>query len=518
MTAQIKADQFLDPIWRISNLYTIIDKKGRAVPFRPWDEQVEFLANIHNRNLILKCRQRGFTTLMCIVQLDDCLFRPNTRAAVIAHKLDDAKVIFRDKVKFVYEQLDEGLRRAMPVTQDSADTLTLANNSSFRVSTSARSGTLNWLHVSEYGKICAQFPEKAREIRTGSFPAAENGVITIESTAEGEGGDFHDKSQAAQELVAKNVRPSERDFKFFFYPWWRAKEYTLSRSTLSESAEDAAYFDRITHEIAADPSLSPYFSGQIDQVQRNWWLSTEKQLGGDMKREYPATPKEAFEQAIEGAIFADDIAVAYKHGRIGNFPFDKTRQVNTFWDLGHSDETAIWFEQDRDGQPTFIGYYENSGEGIEHYIAKLKAWADERGAIFGEHYLPHDGDRKTIWTPEGSMVVMSRLGFRPKIVVRTADKWEAVKTGRRKFAQIAIDEAGCKEGLQRLKLYRKEWDEQRSVWKDKPHHGPESNGADAYLTFAQSNHTPTPGIAQDVDRHRRSFYDREDDGGSWLTY
>lgn len=508
MTGILSADQFLDPIWRICNLYSCIDKYGKAVPFRPWDEQLEFLTNIHSRNLILKCRQRGFTTLMCIVQTDDCLFTPNTRAAVIAHKLDDAKVIFRDKVKFVYDNLDEGLRSAMPSTQDSADTLTLANNSSFRVSTSARSGTLNWLHVSEYGKICAQYPEKAREIRTGSFPAAENGVITIESTAEGEGGDFHERSVEAQSLAEREIEPTRKDFKFFFYPWWRAKEYTQARSNVSMSPEDEAYFARVEHECGIT----------LSQGQRNWWLNEERNLGGDMKREYPATPKEAFEQAIEGAIFADDIAVAYKHGRIGNFPFDKTRQVNTFWDLGHSDETAIWFEQDRDGQPTFIGYYENSGEGIEHYVAKLKAWADERGAIFGEHYLPHDGDRKTIWTPEGSMVVMSRLGFRPKIVMRAVDKWEAVKVGRRKFAQIAIDEAGCKEGLQRLKSYRKEWDERRTVWKDKPHHGPESNGADAYLTFAQSNHTPTPGIAKDVDRHRRSFYDQEDDGGSWLTY
>jgi hypothetical protein len=192
---------------------------------------------------------------MCLVQLDDCLFRPNTRAAVIAHKLDDAKIIFRDKVRFPYDNLDEGLRAAMPLTQDSADTLTLANNSSFRVSTSARSGTLNWLHVSEYGKICAQYPEKAREIRTGSFPAAENGVITVESTAEGEGGDFHDKSRAAQELVSRGIAPTSRDFKFFFYPWWRAREYTLPRSTTAESPEDTAYFERIAVEIQADPVL-----------------------------------------------------------------------------------------------------------------------------------------------------------------------------------------------------------------------------------------------------------------------
>jgi hypothetical protein len=515
VTASINADQFLEPRWRINNLYTIIDKKGRSVPFRLWDEQREFLEEIHQRNLILKCRQRGLTSLLCLVQLDACLFTPTTRAAVIAHKLDDAKIIFRDKVRFPYDNLDPGLREAMPLTQDSADTLSLANDSSFRVSTSARSGTLNWLHVSEYGKICAQFPEKAREIRTGSFPAAENGVITIESTAEGEGGDFHDKSHVAQELVAKDIDPGPRDFKFFFYPWWRAKEYTLARSTTPTSPEDEAYFDKLAHEIKADPALAKHFSGAITREQRNWWLAAERQLGGDMKREYPATPREAFEQAVEGAIFADDIAIAYKHGRIGNFPIDPTRPVNTFWDLGHFDETAIWLEQDRGAQPTFIGYYENSGEGIEHYVRWLKAWGDEHGITWGKHYLPHDGDRKTIWTPEGSMVVMSRLGFKPTIVDRTPDKIEAIRIGRRKFGVIAIDEAGCsKEGLKRLKSYHKEWDERRGVWKEHPHHGPESNGADAFLTFAQSNHVPTP------PRNRNDAYRLQSDTGSeasWMT-
>ena len=457
------------------------------------------------------------TTLMCIVQLDDCIFTPTTRAAVIAHRLDDAKVIFRDKVKFPYDALDDGLKASVPAIQDSADTMTFANNSSFRVSTSVRSGTLQWLHVSEYGKICAQFPDKAREIKTGSFPAAEAGVITVESTAEGESGDFFDITAEAQRLLNVGARLTRKDFKFFFYPWWRAKEYVLDRTNVPVSPEDDAYFERIGHEIAAVPSLADHFDG-FTQAQKNWWVTEQAHLGSDMKREYPSTPKEAFEQAIEGAIFAEDIAIAHKHKRIGNFPFDKTRPVNTFWDLGHSDETAIWLEQDVGSQPTMIGYYENSGEGIEHYLRWLKAWADERQAVFGKHYLPHDGDRKSIWTPEGSMVVMSRLGFRPNIVNRHPDKWEAVKIGRRKFGTVAFDEAGTKEGMQRLKAYRKEWDDRRSVWKDHPHHGPESNGADAFLTFAQSGHSVTAEVTHDNDRHKSRYYEREEADGSWLTY
>lgn len=503
--ATIDADQFLDPVWRLNNLYTIIDKHGKAVPFRPNWAQQELLDSFHSRNLILKARQLGMTTLMCLVQLDDCIFTPNTRAALIAHKLDDAKRIFRDKVKFPYDALDDVLKAAVPASQDSADTLTLGNNSSFAVSTSARSGTLNWLHVSEYGKICAQYPEKAREIRTGSFPAAENGVITIESTAEGEEGDFYDRCRQAQELEAAGATLTKRDPKFFFFPWWREPRYIQARSTAPCSPDDVRYFERIEAEARTE----------LTEQQRNWWLAQERELGGDMKREYPATPEEAFEQALEGAIFADDLAVATKHRRIGAFPIDPTRPVNTFWDLGHFDETAIWLEQDVGERPTFIGYYENSGEGIEHYIQWLADFREDYKITWGKHYLPHDGDRKTLWNPEGTLEVMSRLRFRPEIVNRIPDKAEAIRMGKRAMARCAWDVDACKEGLSRLKRYRKEWDEKRSVWKDKPHHGPESNGADAFLTFAQSNHRPLAPITRKIDRYR-SYSDPEDEG-SWMS-
>src|SRR5919112_4232763 len=121
---RVRQDQFLDPRWRLSNLYSITDKAGKAIPFVPNSAQLTFQDEVHTLNLILKARQLGFTTLCCLIYLDACIFTPNTRAGVIAHRLDDAKVIFRDKIKYVYDQLDDGLNAACPAVQDSADTLT----------------------------------------------------------------------------------------------------------------------------------------------------------------------------------------------------------------------------------------------------------------------------------------------------------------------------------------------------------------------------------------------------------
>src|ERR1043165_9738017 len=111
---RVNPDQFLDPRWRLSNLYWITDKDGKRVHFQPNDVQIKLLDDLHTLNIILKARQLGFTTLCCLVYLDACVFTPNTRAGVIAHRLDDAKVIFRDKIKFPFDNLAEGIRS--PVT------------------------------------------------------------------------------------------------------------------------------------------------------------------------------------------------------------------------------------------------------------------------------------------------------------------------------------------------------------------------------------------------------------------
>jgi hypothetical protein len=206
----------------------VIDKDGQPVPFCPNDAQLKFLDELHSRNIILKARQLGFTTLCCLIYLDACLFSPNTRAAVIAHKLQDAQAFFKDKVKYPYDMLDEGLKERCPATQDSAESFAFANNSAIRVSSSVRSGTFQYLHISEFGKMCAQFPEKAREVVTGSLNTVpKGGFVVIESTAEGQDGAFYRMSQEAKRLKEAGADLTELDYRFHFFPWWQDRNYAL---------------------------------------------------------------------------------------------------------------------------------------------------------------------------------------------------------------------------------------------------------------------------------------------------
>lgn len=510
MNTIIDPKQFMDPRWRLSNLYYITDEKAHKVLFQPNEAQVQFLNETTALNIILKARQLGMTTLCCLIYLDACLFNPNTRAGVIAHKLDDAKVIFRDKIKFPFDNLPDQLKSRLSATQDSTDTLTMSNNSSIRVSTSMRSGTLQYLHISEFGKICAMFPDRAREIVTGALNSVAPGqFVAIESTAEGQEGAFYEMTQRALALKESGGNVTDMDYSFHFFPWYLDKKLVLNPSGVLITEEDERYFEDREAELGI--KLSP--------EQKAWYVKKEATQGGDMKREYPFTPKEAFEQALEGAYFSIELAASNKHGRIGSFPIDPRFPVNTFWDLGRNDLNTIWLHQYIKGFHRFVGYYENSGEHISHYITWLNEWKSKHGVQFGEHYLPHDGDRQSLWLPEGTLAVMSNLKFNPIIVQRAASKIQEINKARPMFSRCVFDDASCSVGLSRLKAYRKEWDDLRGVWKDRPRHDINSHGADSFLTFTSSGFQEDEITVQAKarDRHRDRFNSRNENGGSWLT-
>ena len=119
MNASVSAlkDQYEDQLWRLNNIYWIVDKSGKRVPFRLNSSQENMYHEMHYRNVVLKARQRGFTTFLDIFGLDSCVFNPDFAAGIIAHNLNDVEKIFRTKVKFPYENLPEGIRSSIASRQ-----------------------------------------------------------------------------------------------------------------------------------------------------------------------------------------------------------------------------------------------------------------------------------------------------------------------------------------------------------------------------------------------------------------
>ena len=212
-----------DRWWRLCNLYWIQDENGVAVKFVPNEAQRQLWDDQHYLTVILKARQLGFSTFICIFILDTCLFRANTAAGVIDITLDDVKGKL-GKIKFAYDRLPEDIRKAIPLKTDNTLELAWVNGSSVKGGTSHRGGTLQILHVSEFGKISAQFPDKAREIRTGAFGTVHSGqMIFVESTAEGVGGDFYNIVTEAEQRAQAGKTPAKQEFKLLFFPWWKHK-------------------------------------------------------------------------------------------------------------------------------------------------------------------------------------------------------------------------------------------------------------------------------------------------------
>lgn len=421
------------------------------------------------------------TTLVSILWLDHALFNRDQRCGIIAQDREAAEAIFRDKVKFAYTNLPEPLRAVMPLGRDSATELLFAhNNSSIRVATSMRSGTIHRLHVSEFGKICAKFPDKAAEVVTGSLPAVPlDGISIIESTAEGQGGSFHDMTKLAQAKHEQRAILTPRDYRFHFFAWWDAPEYEMDPAGVIITAKDHEYFDVLEAKIDRKLTLK----------QRAWYVATRNtDFAGDpekMWQEYPSTPDEAFQVSTEGTYYAVQLAQARKDGRIGRVPFVSNVPVNTFWDIGNRDGTAIWFHQKIGAEHRWIGFDEAWNEPYSYFIGRMQS----RGWIWGTHYLPHDAEHER---QQGNRVMSPKQmleelcpGWRFEIVPRVDEIQHGIQATRDVFSQCWFDETECAAGLAHLALYRKEWNARLAVWSDKPRHDEHSEAADAFRQFAQ---------------------------------
>ncbi len=466
-----------DRAWRLNNLYYIRDDDGNKIKFKLNAAQRKLLAEMHYLNIILKARQLGFTTFIQIYILDACLFNSNVSAGVIADTLQNAKRFLTDIVGFAYENLPEWLKADRALTTDSVMELVFSNGSSIRAGTSLRSGTYQFLHISEFGKICARSPEKAREIRTGALNTLHSGNIGwIESTAEGRGGDFYDLTEEAQKRVGSDRPLSDLEFKFHFFPWWEHPEYRADPKTVILTAEDKKYFAELVakHGIVLRPE------------QHAWYVLKKKTQKEDMPKEFPSTPEEAFKASIEGAYFKTEMACARATKRICRVPFESSVLVDTFWDLGMDDYTSIWFHQRVGLENRFIRYLENNGEGLAFYAEELRAMKRDFGYSFGKHYLPHDVEVTSLSTAKTRKATLEGLGVKPIIVVpRIEQLTDGIQMVRNVLPSCWFDEVECATGIKHLENYRKQWDEKNVVFKSHPVHDKASHGADSIRQFAQ---------------------------------
>lgn len=458
--------------WRLNNLYHIIDEQGKDVLFTMRPSQEKFFNDFWYYNIILKARQLGFTTFIDLIGLDMVIFKPNFTAVIIAETKDKAADIFNAKVLYPYDHLPKEIREWCPVKSRSADgELHFANGSSIKVMVSARSGTCQFLHVSEYGPVCARQPAKAREIKTGSFPAVHaGGFVFVESTAMGNNGFFYDMVQIAKshQLAGKKLTPQE--FKLHFFPWHQNPEYRLDASGVVIPKRLLEYFDELYSRQGIE----------LTEDQMAWYANAEMTLKEDMWSEFPSYVDEAFKVAQDGSYYGRAFLDIYRTNRICKVPYDAALPVYTGWDLGVSDETTIWFAQFYGKEIRIIDYYSNNGESLAHYINVLR----DKGYRYARHFAPHDIAVRELGSGVSRMETARKLGCSFDRIPTNVDLAGGIEAVREMLGYCYFDDSATAEGRKCLEAYKKEWDEKHACYVAHPLHDWASHGADSFRTLA----------------------------------
>lgn len=502
MTAQVSnefkaAEKLLkDPFWRINNLYYIIDKNGLKKKFKLNWAQNELYHNMWYCNIILKARQLGLSTFVGLLFLDRCFFNSNVSAGIIAHTREDAEKLFR-RIKYAYDNLPEELKSARKATIDSARELQFNNGSILRVGTSMRGSTLQYLHISEFGKICAHYPDKAREIITGSLNTIAPGqYVFIESTAEGSGGYFYELCKESQRIEKEKLKLTPLDWKFFFFPWWKDPSYSLAEY-VEPQGHLKDYFQKLD-------SIGINLSG----AQIAWYCKKYKTQEDDMLREYPSTPDESFQGSASGLFYGKCLVDARIQKRIGNVPYDPHTVVHTAWDLGYGDYTSIWFFQLCGKEIHLIDFYQDNGKSLADYIHEVK----KKPYTYGEHIAPMDAAVHEYTHGASRMQVAKELGLNFTLVHNPKEKRltviEGIDAVKAIFPRFWFDETKCGEGIRMIENYRKEWDEKMGKWSDKAVHDYASHGSDSlrYLAVGLPKIQGNLGSIEDDAKALRKYF------------
>lgn len=470
-----------DQLWRLNNLYYCLDKKtALVIPFIMNSAQRKFFENSHWRNIIVKARQRGFTTLICILGLDFALFNPNRNVGFLAHKNDESKKIYQNKILFPYDQLDPLIKDMRPTVQrqTTGGLVSFSNGSSIQVGMSLMGQTCHFLHVSEFGTICAEYPARADRIVGDTLPTVpETGRVFIESTTKGAFGRFYEMAKAAYLKMVRRQHLTYLDFKLHFVPWWTDKGYSLPPSDskfIRLNNKQEKYFRKLAAE-----GKKHKVNINLSKGQKAWYVKQQETQGPQMFQQYPGTFQEAFRVVIDGAYYEAQLEKAYMDGRIGDFPPVKGVAVTSCWDLGYHDQQAIWGYQKVGGMYRMIYYYQASGEGLEHYINELKKtkfkWA--------RHLAPHDVEQHD-WTSGKSKI---ELAAKAGIQFQTAPRLsleDGIEATRRFLAHCVFHESACDHGLRALAAYQKEWNPERADYKKNPRENWAIHGADSLRTAA----------------------------------
>ena len=311
-----------------------------------------------------------------------------------------------------------------------------------------------------------------------------------------DGGVADEWAQIPPSVWAQQVRPmlSDKDragldlagnrtqwFDFIFTPFGRNHAHRMyTNATLWNRGQPVREIDPLSereHDVFSDEwSANLFKASQTNLIDPRELASARIDMGAaKYEQEYECS----FDAAVEGAVYARDIEELRTSGRINDFTVNPLLPVNTGWDLGYDDATAIWFWQEVAGEVRFVDYIELTGMSLERIVEKLA----EKNYRYGYHLLPWDVEVGELGTGKTRASILKQLGVRVTVVPthRVHDGIAAVQ------ALLPISrfrDAATANGVDSLALYRREYIEENGVFREKAVHDRYSHGADALRTVA----------------------------------
>jgi phage terminase large subunit len=191
-----------------------------------------------------------------------------------------------------------------------------------------------------------------------------------------------------------------------------------------------------------------------------------------------------FDQGVEGSYYAKLLNQAEIDGRLTSVPYDPNTCVDTYWDLGVSDETVVLFCQNVGNQIHIINMYRNQGEGLGHYAKFMQDQASKYGYVYGDHYAPHDIQVRELGSGAKTRLQIAKdLGIRFQIVPKVSI-FEGIELCRGIFHKLWIDSKKCNYFIKCAEDYHKAYNERLNVYSDKPVHNWASHTMDAFRYMA----------------------------------
>jgi len=411
------------------------------IPFQPRSQQREIHDNLKRFN-VLVCHRRFGKTVLCVNEL--------IRAAIEC-KLERPRVYY----------LAPLYRQAKQVAWD------YCKHYSLPILDAAYKKPFDHIYDSE---LKIEFPNGARlQLFGADNPDALRGVYADMVVLD-------EPAQMPPRLWTEVIRPALTDRKgrgiFIGTP--------MGRNAFCDIYEGALNgWKNADGDMEVDPDwyAAMYRASDTDIIEDAELKAARRQMS---QEQYEQEFECSFQAAISGAYYGRLMAEAERDERITDVPYKPGIAVETWWDLGIADATAIVFVQ-RIGRGVIhvIDYYEAAGVGLQHYASVLQQRAQEKDWVYSQHVMPHDAGQREKSSGKKLYEHMADLGFHATVREREQNVQHGIERVRMAIPMMYFDRKKCDRLIEALKQYRQEWDEKRQAFNPAPYHDWTSHCADA---------------------------------------